>query len=35
MAHPTFEELAESSVCVRAHTPAVDEAFAWNEDDAE
>ncbi|GIH22709.1 hypothetical protein Aph01nite_10190 [Acrocarpospora phusangensis] len=35
MAHPTFEQVEELEVCVRAHTPAVDAAFAWNEDESE
>ncbi|MBB5138343.1 hypothetical protein HNP84_008097 [Thermocatellispora tengchongensis] len=33
MAHVSFEEIEDLTVCVRAHTPAVDTAFAWNEDD--
>lgn len=35
MRHVSFEEIEDLQVCVRAHTPAVDAEFAWNEDDGE
>lgn len=35
MRHISFEEIEDLQVCVRAHTPAVDAEFAWNEEDGE